>query len=90
MSYIGGIGYFAGPILGAIVITFLQITLSDVTNAWQLYFGLLFIGFVLFAPAASPGGSCFIGMRCLTANSGVSRRPTGWSRRLWLQASSAR
>ena len=55
MSYIGGIGYFAGPILGAIVITFLQITLSDVTSAWQLYFGLLFIGFVLFAPGGLAG-----------------------------------
>jgi branched-chain amino acid transport system permease protein len=55
MSYIGGIGYFAGPILGAIVITFLQITLSDVTNAWQLYFGLLFIGFVMFAPGGLAG-----------------------------------
>jgi branched-chain amino acid transport system permease protein len=49
------VGYFAGPILGAIIITFLQITLSDVTNAWQLYFGLLFIGFVLFAPGGVAG-----------------------------------
>jgi branched-chain amino acid transport system permease protein len=55
MSYVGGIGYFAGPIVGAMVITFLQITLSDVTNAWQLYFGLLFIGFVLFAPGGVTG-----------------------------------
>ena len=55
MSYIGGIGYFAGPIVGAIVVTFLQITLSDVTNAWQLYFGLLFIGFVMFAPGGIAG-----------------------------------
>jgi branched-chain amino acid transport system permease protein len=55
MAYIGGVGYFAGPILGAIVITFLQITLSDVTNAWQLYFGLLFIGFVMFAPGGLAG-----------------------------------
>jgi branched-chain amino acid transport system permease protein len=55
MSYIGGIGYFAGPIVGAIIVTFLQITLSDVTNAWQLYFGLLFIGFVMFAPGGVTG-----------------------------------
>jgi len=55
MSYIGGIGYFAGPIVGAIIVTFLQITLSDVTNAWQLYFGLLFIGFVMFAPGGVAG-----------------------------------
>jgi branched-chain amino acid transport system permease protein len=55
MSYVGGVGYFAGPILGAIVITFLQITLSDVTNVWQLYLGLLFIGFVMFAPGGLAG-----------------------------------
>jgi branched-chain amino acid transport system permease protein len=55
MSYIGGVGYFAGPIVGAVIITFLQITLSDITNAWQLYFGLLFIGFVLFAPDGVTG-----------------------------------
>jgi branched-chain amino acid transport system permease protein len=55
MSYIGGVGFFAGPIVGAIIITFLQITLSDVTNAWQLYFGLLFIGFVMFAPGGIMG-----------------------------------
>jgi branched-chain amino acid transport system permease protein len=50
MAYIGGVGAFAGPIVGAVIITFLQIMLSDVTSAWQLYFGLMFIGVVLFAP----------------------------------------
>jgi branched-chain amino acid transport system permease protein len=50
MAYIGGIGSFAGPIVGAVIITFLQITLSDVSSAWQLYFGLMFIGVVLYAP----------------------------------------
>jgi branched-chain amino acid transport system permease protein len=55
MAYIGGIGAFAGPILGAIIITFLQITLSDVTGAWQLYFGLLFIGVVTWAPGGVAG-----------------------------------
>jgi branched-chain amino acid transport system permease protein len=55
MTYIGGVGYFAGPILGAVIITFLQINLSDVTNAWQLYFGLMFIGVVSFAPSGVAG-----------------------------------
>jgi branched-chain amino acid transport system permease protein len=50
MAYIGGVRAFAGPIVGAVIITFLQITLSDVTSAWQLYFGLMFIGAVLYAP----------------------------------------
>jgi branched-chain amino acid transport system permease protein len=55
MTYIGGVGVFAGPILGAVIITLLQTNLSDVTNAWQLYFGLLFIGVVSFAPGGVAG-----------------------------------
>lgn len=50
MAFIGGIGYFAGPVVGAIVITWLQVSLSDFTLAWQLYLGILFIVIVLFAP----------------------------------------
>src|ERR1700728_4685277 len=50
MAYIGGVGSFAGPIVGAVIITFLQIMLSDVTSAWQLYFGLMLITVVLLAP----------------------------------------
>lgn len=55
MTYIGGIGNFAGPIIGAIVVTYLQLMLSDVTDVWQLYFGLLFIGMVMYAPRGLAG-----------------------------------
>jgi branched-chain amino acid transport system permease protein len=55
MAYIGGAGNFVGPVLGAILITYLQIMLSDVTEIWQLYFGLLFIGMVMFAPTGIAG-----------------------------------
>jgi len=50
MAYIGGIGSFFGPVIGAILVTLLQSMLSDYTGAWQLYFGLLFIAMVMFAP----------------------------------------
>jgi branched-chain amino acid transport system permease protein len=50
MAYIGGVSSFAGPIVGAVIVTFLQIRLSDVSSVWQLYFGLMFIGVVLYAP----------------------------------------
>jgi branched-chain amino acid transport system permease protein len=50
MAFIGGIGSFLGPVLGAVVITWLQVSLSDYTLAWQLYLGLLFVVIVLFAP----------------------------------------
>jgi branched-chain amino acid transport system permease protein len=50
MAYIGGVSSFTGPIVGAVIVTFLQIKLSDVSSVWQLYFGLMFIGVVLYAP----------------------------------------
>jgi branched-chain amino acid transport system permease protein len=49
-TFIGGAGYFFGPILGAILVSYLQTMLSDITDIWQLYFGILFIGTVMFAP----------------------------------------
>ena len=55
MTYIGGVGNFAGPIIGAVLVTYLQVMLSDVTGAWQLYFGLLFIAVVMFAPGGIAG-----------------------------------
>jgi branched-chain amino acid transport system permease protein len=55
MTFVGGIGHFAGPIIGAVLVTFLQISLSDITKAWMLYFGLLFIFVVMFAPGGIAG-----------------------------------
>lgn len=55
MTYAGGAGYFFGPIIGAVIITWLQITLSDVTGAWMLYFGLLFILVVMYSPGGIAG-----------------------------------
>ena len=55
MTFVGGIGHFLGPIVGAVLITFLQISLSDVTKAWMLYFGLLFILVVMFSPGGIVG-----------------------------------
>jgi branched-chain amino acid transport system permease protein len=49
-TFIGGAGYFLGPVLGATLVTYLQTMLSDYTDAWQLYFGLLFIATVMFSP----------------------------------------
>ncbi|HZV20978.1 MAG TPA: branched-chain amino acid ABC transporter permease, partial [Hyphomicrobiales bacterium] len=49
-TYIGGAGYFFGPILGAVLVSYLQTMLSDITDIWRLYFGVLFIATVMFAP----------------------------------------
>lgn len=71
MTFIGGVGFFAGPILGAIIVTFLQVNLSDLTTAWQLYFGLLFIAVVSFAPGGVTG---LIMRHWEAARSGALRR----------------
>jgi len=55
MAYIGGTGFFGGPIIGAVLVTYLQLMLSGVTDAWQFYFGLLFIGVVMFLPNGIAG-----------------------------------
>ncbi len=50
MAFIGGIGHFWGPIVGAVFVTWLQSALSTYTQAWLLYFGLLFLIIILFSP----------------------------------------
>jgi branched-chain amino acid transport system permease protein len=55
MAYIGGIGHFVGPVLGAVLVVLLQVFLSDITGAWMLYFGLIFILMVMFAPGGMAG-----------------------------------
>jgi branched-chain amino acid transport system permease protein len=55
MAYIGGTTVFAGPILGAILITLLQSGLSLLSNSWLVYVGVMFIAMVIFAPAGLAG-----------------------------------
>lgn len=55
MTYIGGVGHFFGPILGALLVTLMQLSLSGITHAWLLYFGLLFVGMVVWAPNGLAG-----------------------------------
>jgi branched-chain amino acid transport system permease protein len=55
MVYIGGVGHFIGAILGAVAITWLQVSLSDYTTAWLLYLGLLFMGIVVYVPGGLAG-----------------------------------
>jgi branched-chain amino acid transport system permease protein len=55
MAYIGGNMVFAGPILGAVLITLLQSGVSLMSNSWLIYVGVLFIAMVTFAPAGLTG-----------------------------------
>jgi branched-chain amino acid transport system permease protein len=49
-AFIGGVAFFFGPILGAIVFTMFAVALSEFTKAWQLYLGVFFVLLVMFAP----------------------------------------
>jgi len=55
MAYVGGAANFIGPVLGAVVITWLQSSLSGYTSAWLLYLGLFFIAMIMFAPSGISG-----------------------------------
>ena len=50
MVIVGGAGTLMGPILGAAFFLLTSQILSAYTDSWALFFGLIFIGFVLYAP----------------------------------------
>jgi branched-chain amino acid transport system permease protein len=50
MAFIGGIGYFWGPLIGSGIFVYLSEYLSSFTDRWEFFFGLVFIIIVLFAP----------------------------------------
>ena len=55
MTYIGGVGSFFGPIIGATLLGVLNANLSNYTSAWGLYLGLVFVLTVMFAPDGLAG-----------------------------------
>ena len=55
MTVVGGARAFYGPIIGAALVTVLQILVASVTQAWPFYFGLLFLVIVLRAPEGVAG-----------------------------------
>ncbi len=50
MVIVGGAGTLIGPIIGAAFFMLVSNLLSSWTDSWALFFGLIFICFVLFAP----------------------------------------
>ncbi|MEY8827662.1 branched-chain amino acid ABC transporter permease [Sedimentitalea sp. XS_ASV28] len=55
ITFLGGVGYFFGPIIGAVVFTLLQTVLSLETELWQLYVGALFVATVMYFPGGLAG-----------------------------------
>ncbi len=48
--FLGGAGFFFGPIIGAVLMVVALVLLSELTQAWLLYLGLIFVFMVMFAP----------------------------------------
>jgi branched-chain amino acid transport system permease protein len=49
-TFLGGATFFFGPIIGAVLLVFASILLSELSKAWLLYLGLVFLFMVMFAP----------------------------------------
>jgi branched-chain amino acid transport system permease protein len=72
-SYIGGVGSFLGPALGAAVMTFFGYAVSDATRSWLLYQGVLFVLVMMFVP---------LGLTGLVSSTGALWRRHGAARAL--------
>lgn len=55
VTFLGGVGFFFGPILGAIVFTLVQTVLSLQTELWAFYLGIIFVATVMFFPGGLAG-----------------------------------
>ncbi|MDQ6638696.1 MAG: branched-chain amino acid ABC transporter permease [Pseudomonadota bacterium] len=49
-TFLGGATFFFGPIIGAVLMVVGFALFSEVTKAWQLYLGLIFMFMVMYAP----------------------------------------
>jgi len=54
-TYIGGVRVFLGPALGAALMTFFGYAISDLTQSWLLYQGILFSLVMMFMPSGLAG-----------------------------------
>ncbi len=48
--FLGGATFFFGPIIGAVLMVIGLVLLSELTKAWLLYLGLVFLLMVMYAP----------------------------------------
>jgi branched-chain amino acid transport system permease protein len=49
-TFLGGAVFFFGPIIGAVLLVLALVLLSELTQAWLLYLGLVFTFMVMYAP----------------------------------------
>ncbi len=55
VTFLGGVGFFIGPIIGAVVFILLKTVLGLYTELWALYAGILFLLTVMFFPNGLTG-----------------------------------
>ncbi|MBA4255335.1 MAG: branched-chain amino acid ABC transporter permease [Polaromonas sp.] len=70
-TFLGGATFFFGPILGAILMVLAFVLLSELTKAWLLYLGFIFLFMVMYAPG---GVASLIMMNLRVASFGMLRR----------------
>ena len=49
-TFLGGATFFFGPIIGGVLMVLATVLLSEITKAWMLYLGLVFLFMVMYAP----------------------------------------
>ncbi len=54
-TFLGGATFFFGPIIGAVLMVVALVLLSELTKAWLLYLGLIFVFMVMYAPGGFAG-----------------------------------
>jgi branched-chain amino acid transport system permease protein len=69
---LGGVGTIVGPAVGAIVFTFAEHYVSSFTDSWLIYFGGLFVIFVIVAPGGLFGLAGSLASRLLARREGRS------------------
>ncbi len=70
-TFLGGVGFFFGPIIGAVIFVLSFVMLSEITKAWLLYLGIFFLLMVMYAPG---GIASLIMMNLRVAQFGKFRR----------------
>ena len=70
-TFLGGVGFFFGPIIGAVIFVLSFVMLSEITKAWLLYLGIFFLLMVMYAPG---GIASLIMMNLRVAKFGKFRR----------------
>jgi branched-chain amino acid transport system permease protein len=70
-TFLGGAVFFFGPIIGAVLMVLALVLLSELTQAWQFYLGLVFLFMVMYAPG---GISSLIMMNLRVAQFGKLRQ----------------